>query len=71
MYATGEGVPEDAVHAHMWASIAASGGGEGKEQNRLLRDHVLNLVEQKMTASQITKARKLARECVRKQYKDC
>ena len=71
MYATGEGVPEDAVYAYMWANIAASGSGEVKEKNRLLRDHVLNLVEQKMTSSQLARARKLARECVRKQYKDC
>lgn len=71
MYATGEGVPKDAVYAHMWANIGASGGGEEKEKNRLLRDHVLNLVEQKMTSSQLARARKLARECVRKQYKDC
>ena len=71
MYATGEGVPEDAVYAHMWANIAASGSREEKEKNRLLRDHVLNLVEQKMTSPQISKARKLAQECIRKQYKDC
>ena len=68
MYATGEGVPKDTVYAYMWANIAASGSSE--EQDRL-RGHVLNLVEQKMTSPQITKARKLAQECIRKQYKDC
>ena len=71
MYATGEGMPEDTVYAHMWANIAASGGGEEKARNRPLRGHVLNLVGQKMTSSQLARARQLARECVRKQYKDC
>ena len=64
MYSQGEGVLKDYVHAHMWANIAAS---EGNKNAVTLR----NLVEKKMTPSQITEAQKLARECVRKAYRDC
>ena len=58
------GVPKDYVYAHMWVNIAASGGDEDAVELR-------NLVEEEMTPSQITEAQKLARECVRKAYRDC
>ena len=64
MYAKGEGVPQDYVHAHLWANIAASGGDKDAVGFR-------NLIEKEMTPSQIAEAQKLARECVRKAYKDC
>ena len=64
MHATGKGVPQDYVHAHMWADIAASGGDKNAVELR-------NLIEQEMTPSQIAEAQKLARECVRKAYRDC
>ena len=64
IYYFGEGVPQDYVHAHMWADIAASGG----DKNAVA---LLNLIEQEMTPSQITEAQKLARECVRRAYRDC
>ena len=64
MYAQGKGVPKDYVHAHMWADIAASGGNKNAVELR-------NLVEKQMTPSQIAEAQKLARECVRKPYRDC
>ena len=64
MYAKGKGVPQDYVYAHMWANIAATGDAEDVGK---LRD----ILEKKMTPSQIAEAQKLARECVRKQYKDC
>ena len=64
MYATGQGVVQDNVYAHMWWSIAASSGDKDAIENR---DEVAG----EMTPSQLEKAQDLARECVRKKYKDC
>ena len=64
MYAFGKGVPKDYVYAHMWGSLAAANGdGLGG----MLRDDY----ERKMTPADISAAKKLARECVRKNYKGC
>ena len=64
MYALGQGVIQDNVYAHMWGNLAASNGNEtgGK-----LRD----FVAKKMTPTQLETAQRLARECVRKKYKEC
>ena len=55
MYDNGEGVPEDAVYAYAWLSIAAAQGNtyakEGKE-----------LVAKLMTQAQITEAQKRSRK---------
>ena len=64
MYAAGEGVIRDNFYAHMWGNIAASNGNEDGSK---LRD----VVENAMTSADISTARKLARECVRKNYKGC
>ena len=63
-YAFGQGVLKDYVYAHMWGSLAAS---NGNKKGGKLRD----FVEKKMTPTDISAAQKLARECVRKKYKDC
>ena len=52
------------VYAHMWFNIAAS---QGDENAAKLRD----IIAERMPPSQIAEAQKLARECVRKNYKDC
>ena len=64
MYAKGQGVIQDNVHAQMWGNLGASNGNTigGK-----LRD----MVARKMTPSQLEKAQDLAHECVRKKYKGC
>jgi len=62
MYAKGQGVPLENVRAHMWWAIAELSGHESASGN-------LEIVEGKMTSSQIGKAQKLARECVVKNYK--
>ena len=63
-YAFGKGVIQDVVFAHMWFNIASSNGHkEGRLQRRKL--------ELKMTSSQIQEAQRLARECVKKNYKGC
>ena len=59
MYANGQGVPQDYVQAHKWVNLAASRTtGEVAEQSRLLIDQLA----EKMTASQVAEAQKLARE---------
>jgi len=64
MWEMGEGVPQDFVYAHMWFNISA-------------RDKYIHAVssrrslERKMTSAQIAEAQKLARECVKKQFKGC
>ena len=64
MYALGEGVPQDRVYAHMWWNIAALTGDDSAKKNK-------KIVEKKMTSSQIEEAQRLARECVKKNYKGC
>ncbi|MEK9941784.1 MAG: tetratricopeptide repeat protein [Gammaproteobacteria bacterium] len=64
MYGEGRGVPQDNVYAHMWFNIAASNGHDNARSNR-------DLAAKRMTTEQLTEAQKLARECVRKNYKDC
>ncbi len=62
MYEEGEGVIEDYALAHMWWNIAASQGKEVAKKNR-------DRVEKEMSPTQIETAHKLARECVKKNYK--
>ena len=64
MYAFGTGVLKDYVYAHMWGNIATT---NGNNRGVILRD----FVENKMTIFQLEKAQDLARECIRKKYKDC
>jgi TPR repeat protein len=63
-YYKGEGVIQDNVYAHMWVNIAASLGYERGPKAR-------DIIAEKMTAEQIAEAQKLARECVKKNYKGC
>lgn len=60
----GDGVPQDYVYAHMWWNIASSQGFDGASDSR-------DRVAQEMTPDQIAEAQKLARECVKKEYKNC
>ena len=64
MYALGTGVTQDYVLAHMWFNIATSNGLEDAAT-------IPDIVASKMTSADISTAQKLARECVRKKYKDC
>ena len=54
MYGKGLGVPQDYVSAHMWWNLSGSNGYKDAVTNR-------NIVEKKMTPSQIEKAQELAR----------
>ena len=54
MYSSGQGVPQDYASAHMWWNICGSGGDKDCVKNR-------NIVEKKMSPSQIEKAQDMAR----------
>ena len=64
MYRIGQGTIRDLVYSHMWFNIASSLGFSAAEVGR-------ENVAKQMTPEQIAEAEKLARECVRKEYKDC
>jgi len=64
MYGIGKGVKLDIARVHMWLSLAAS---NGEASGKPMRD----LIEKSMSPAEISKAQKLARECVRKKYKGC
>ena len=64
MYAKGEGVIQDYVRAHMWFNLSASQGDKDAKKNR-------EKVTKKMTSSQIAEAQRMARDCEKKNYKNC
>ena len=51
-------------YAYMWGNIAVTNGNKDGVK-------LLDIVEKKMTSSQIVEAQKFDRECVHKKYKDC
>ena len=70
MYASGAGVLQDNVYAHMWLNIAnaiSDAGIDGDELARKNRD----ILASKMTPAEIAEAQKLARECIKKDFKNC
>ncbi|MDB4130150.1 sel1 repeat family protein, partial [Amylibacter sp.] len=64
MYDTGKGVLQDNVTAHMWYNIASANGHEDAGEWRDMRAGL-------MTASEITEATAMARECMNSNYKNC
>jgi TPR repeat protein len=64
MYTNGRGVPQDNVYAHMWFNLAAVDGDEDASKNR-------DIIAKRMTTEDLSKAQSLARECLKKNYKDC
>jgi uncharacterized protein len=54
MYLNGQGVPQDYVSAHMWWNLSGVNGKKNAVKNR-------NLVEKKMSKTQIEKAQEMAR----------
>ena len=63
-YFLGQGVIKDSVYAHMWYNISSSLGNRFAAIGR-------DSLSKEMTPEQIAEAQKLARECVRKAYKNC
>mgnify|MGYP003955055289 CR=1 FL=1 len=66
MYDKGEGVKQDYVIAYMWCNVSDTTSGIDLSD----LDTRTKLVK-KMTSEQIAKAQELARECIKKNYKDC
>ena len=64
MYEDGKWVKQDYVLAHMWYNLAAGNGDKSATNNR-------DIVAKEMTPSQISKAQDMARECEKKNYKNC
>ena len=64
MYHNGYGVVKDFVRAYMWYNLATSQGEKDATENR-------DIVAKKMTSADVSKAKDLARECVKKNYKGC
>ena len=62
MYENGQGVARDYVQAHMWFNIGAANGSENARKGR-------DTAEKRMTATDISKARKLAKEWMAKHRK--
>ncbi len=62
MYSKGEGAEQSFVDALKWFVISAENGSEAGRKN-------IDIVEKRMTSQQITQARRLAREWVRKHPK--
>ena len=62
-YKTGHGVPQDYVTAHMWYNLHSAISKWGERD----REEVASI----MTSEQIAEAQKMARECFRRNYKDC
>ena len=61
-YYQGEGTLKDYVRAHMWLNLAAKNGARGAEK-------LQNIVSRMMTQNQIDKARELAEQCKKNNYK--
>ena len=64
MYEGGNWVKQDYVLAHMWYNLAASKGDKSGTNNR-------DIVASQMTPAQIAEAQKMAKECEKKNYKNC
>jgi len=64
MYTNGNGVIQHSVYAHMWLNIAASNGSKDAKADR-------DILAKRMSPLEISTAQDLARECVKKNYKDC
>ena len=64
-YIVGEGVQLDYVAGHMWLNLAAQGG------HRKARAAQAFVEANFLPSYEVTRAKKLARKCIEKQYKGC
>ena len=61
-HASGRGVPQDYVQAHMWLNLSAAQGSETASNER-------DIIAERMTPAQIAEAQHLAREWTEKHQK--
>jgi len=64
LYATGWGVPQDVIEAHLWLSMAAAQGNKMAAQEH-------DRVGMKMTPDEIAEAQRLAQQCQTQELKGC
>jgi len=64
MHLDGDGFPRDYVKAYMWFNIAYANGHAEAETFK-------NIVAQKLSPRDLTRAQSLSAECIRKNYKNC
>ena len=64
MYASGQGVPEDIVRAHMWLNLSEAQAAQIEGGQKLARDaqEMRDALAGAMTPAQIAEAQQLARE---------
>ena len=63
MYGKGQGVYQDYVLAYVWVNLASAQNSKYKK-NR-------NIIEKRLTPSQLEEGQRLSKECLRKNYKGC
>ena len=63
LYAKGQGVTENYVIAYMWFNISLKNGYDAKAN--------MDGVKEVLTSEQLEEAEQLARECIKKNHKDC
>jgi uncharacterized protein len=63
-YASGQGVIQDNVTAHMWSNVGAANGNKVGVNNR-------DLAAKRMTPAAIEGAQRQARICIKSNYQDC
>ena len=68
LYFAGLGGPPDYVRAYMWVNLAAS-HMQGEEQKQAIDNR--EDVAQRMTAAQVTEAKRLSEQCRIKKFKGC
>ena len=64
MYDNGLGVLQDQILAHMWYNLGAANGNDFGGKNR-------DIIAQKMSSEDISKAQALAAKCIKSDYEDC
>jgi len=64
LYDRGHGVPEDDVYAYMWFNIASSLGHDRAPRSK-------QMLERRMSPSQVEEAQALSRKCLNSNYEDC
>ena len=64
MYAIGQGVAQDMVHAYMWFDLAAALGNDSARKNR-------DMADQDLSPAQIAEAKRMATQCKAGDYKGC
>jgi TPR repeat protein len=64
MYFNAQGVPRNFVFSHMWLTLSATAGVENAARNR-------TMLAKQMTKAQLAEALQLARDCKKREFKNC